>query len=111
MELGSNVMYNSKYPPPNLPQKLQGKTIVLKYGGAALERRETEQPIIKDIATIQQYGACVVVVHGGSRQMDDRMRELGLEIRSVGGLRYTCDRTIEEAKTIFGQINAKIVEL
>lgn len=91
--------------------QLKGKTIVIKYGGAALERRALKKPIIRDIAFLQQVGACVVVVHGGSRQLDKRMKELGLQIRSVDGLRYTCDNTVEEARVIFGEINAEIVEL
>jgi acetylglutamate kinase len=91
--------------------QLKGKTIVIKYGGAALERRALKKPIIQDIAFLQQAGARVVIVHGGSRQLDNRMRELGLQIRSVDGLRYTCERTVEEARVIFGEINAEIVEL
>lgn len=91
--------------------QLKGKTIVIKYGGAALERRALKKPIIQDIAFLQQVGARVVVVHGGSRQLDKRMRELGLQIRSVDGLRYTGDKTIEEARVVFGGINTEIVQL
>lgn len=91
--------------------QLKGKTIVVKYGGAALEHQELHKPIIRDIAFLQQVGAYVVIVHGGSRQLDSRMRELGLQIKSTDGLRYTCSKTIEEARAIFGEINAEIVEL
>lgn len=89
--------------------QLTGKIIVIKYGGAALEHRELREPTIRDIAFLQQVGARVVVVHGGSRQLDKRMEEVGLQVRSVDGLRYTCGKTIEEAKKIFGEINTEIV--
>ena len=91
--------------------ELAGKTIVVKYGGAALEHRELKEPTIRDIAFLQRAGACVVVVHGGSRQLDKKMREKGLQIRNTDGLRYTCDKTIEEARLVFGEINTEIVDL
>jgi acetylglutamate kinase len=91
--------------------QLKNKTIVVKYGGAALEHQELRSPVIGDIAFLQHFGAYVVIVHGGSRQLDSRMRELGLQVKSTDGLRYTCSETIEEARTIFGGINAEIVGL
>jgi len=91
--------------------QLIGKTIVVKYGGAALEHQEFKEPTIRDIAFLQRVGARVVVVHGGSRQLDKRMEEIGLEIKYVDGLRYTCGKTIEEARIIFGEINTEIVHL
>lgn len=91
--------------------ELAGKTIVIKYGGAALEHRELKDPTIRDIAFLQRVGACVVVVHGGSRQLDKRMQEKGLQIQSIDGLRYTCDKTIEEAGVVFGEINTEITGL
>jgi len=96
--------HSSKY------TQLKGKTIVIKYGGAALERRELQEPTIRDIAFLQRVGAHVVVVHGGSRQLDKRMEEIGLQVRNVNGLRYTCAKTIEEAKKIFGEINTELVQ-
>ncbi len=91
--------------------QLTGKIIVIKYGGAALERRELKEPIIRDIAFLRRVGVFVVVVHGGSRQLDKRMKEKALQIRSIDGLRYTCDKTIEEARIVFGEINTEIVRL
>lgn len=91
--------------------ELAGKTIVIKYGGAALEHRELKDPTIHDIAFLQRVGVCVVIVHGGSRQLDKRMREKGLQIRNTDGLRYTCDKTIEEARVVFDEINTEIVDL
>lgn len=96
---------------PSKYTQLTGKIIVIKYGGAALEHRALRKPTIRDIAFLQQVGARVVIVHGGSRQLDKRMKEAGLQIRSVDGLRYTCDKTIEEARVIFGEINTEIVQL
>jgi len=91
--------------------QLTGKTLVIKYGGAALERRELNEPTIRDIVFLQRAGARILVVHGGSRQLDKRMKEIGLQIRSVDDLRYTCDKTIEEARIIFGEINTEIARL
>ena len=90
--------------------RLIGKTIVVKYGGAALEHQEYNEPTLNDIAFLRKTGANVVVVHGGSRQLDKKMREKGLEIKSIDGLRYTSDETINEAQSVFYDINAQIVK-
>lgn len=97
--------HSSKY------KKLTGEIIVIKYGGAALEHPELKELTIKDIAFLHQIGICVVIVHGGSRQLDKRMEEIGLQVKSIDGLRYTCDKTIAEAKKTFGEINTEIVQL
>jgi acetylglutamate kinase len=103
----------STVPPlsPSQQKQIAGTTIVIKYGGAALERQALKEPTIKDIASLQQAGARIVLVHGGSRQLDERMKKINLPIKSINGLRYTCAKTIEEAKVIFDEINAEIVQL
>lgn len=88
-----------------------GKTIVIKYGGAALEHQEFNEPTIHDIAFLQKVGANIVVVHGGSRQLNKRMKEKELEVRSIDGLRYSSDKTVEEAKIVFSEINTQVVSL
>jgi acetylglutamate kinase len=104
-DLNYPTLNDSKY------RQIFGKTIVVKYGGAALEHQEFFKPTINDIAFLQKVGANIVVVHGGSRQLNERMKEKGLEVTSIDGLRYTSDKTIEEAKIVFSEINAQVVSL
>ncbi len=102
---GIQSITDSKY------TQLAGHTIVIKYGGAALEHQEFNEPTMRDIAFLQEVGAHVVIVHGGSRQLTQRMKEKGLKVILIDGLRYTCDKTIEEARIVFSEINSNIVSL
>lgn len=71
--------------------RVRGAAYVAKISGKRLD----DFKIWKEVAELRKSGKYVAVVHGGGVQIDDAMREVGLEIRAIGGYRFTCDRTME----------------
>lgn len=90
----------------------QGKTVVVKYGGAAMDDPILRDSVAKDLALLHYVGIRVVVVHGGGPQVTDMMKRLGLEAKFVGGLRVTDEATMEVAQMVLvGLVNKDLVSL
>jgi acetylglutamate kinase len=90
----------------------QDKTIVVKYGGAAMDDPVLRNSVAKDLALLHYVGIRVVVVHGGGPQVSDMMKRLGLEPKFVGGLRVTDPDTMEVAQMVLiGTVNKELVSL
>ncbi|MDD5260711.1 MAG: acetylglutamate kinase [Methylacidiphilales bacterium] len=70
-------------------QKFRGHTIVIKYGGSAMEDPELVSLVLRDIVFLEAVGINPVVVHGGGKAITRRMKEQGLEARFIAGLRVT----------------------
>src|ERR1700693_6515238 len=68
---------------------LQGKTLVIKYGGAAMEQADLKEQFAKDVLLLKLVGMRPVIVHGGGPQIGALMKRLGKEPRFVGGVRVT----------------------
>lgn len=93
-------------------RRWQNKTIVVKYGGAAMDDPVLRNSVAKDLALLHYVGIRVVVVHGGGPQVSDMMKRLGLEPKFVGGLRVTDPETLEVAQMVLiGTINKELVSL
>jgi acetylglutamate kinase len=87
-----------------------GKTLVIKYGGAAMEQAELKEQFAKDVLLLRLVGLRPVIVHGGGPQIGALMKRLGKEPRFVGGMRVTDDETIEIVEMVLvGRINTEIV--
>jgi hypothetical protein len=72
------------------------RTVVIKYGGAAMGRDELRTSFARDVARLRAAGVHPVIVHGGGPpQIDTLMRRLGKTPRFVDGLRVTDDETME----------------
>jgi acetylglutamate kinase len=90
----------------------QGKTLVIKYGGAAMEQAELKEQFAKDVLLLRLVGFRPVIVHGGGPQIGALMKRLGKEPRFVGGMRVTDEETIEIVEMVLvGRINKEIVGL
>lgn len=90
----------------------QGQTVVVKYGGAAMDDPELRNSVAKDLALLHYVGIRVVVVHGGGPQVTDMMSRLGLQAKFVGGLRVTDEATMEVAQMVLvGLVNKELVSL
>src|SRR5215510_365575 len=85
----------------------QGKTLVIKYGGAAMERAELKEQFAKDVLLLRLVGIRPVIVHGGGPQIGALMKRLGKEPRFVGGMRVTDEEIVE--MVLVGKINKEIV--
>ncbi len=90
----------------------QGKTLVIKYGGAAMEQADLKEQFAKDVLLLRLVGMRPVIVHGGGPQIGALMKRLGKEPRFVGGMRVTDSETVEIVEMVLvGKINKEIVGL
>jgi acetylglutamate kinase len=90
----------------------QGKTLVIKYGGAAMEQADLKEQFAKDVLLLRLVGIRPVIVHGGGPQIGALMKRLGKEPRFVGGMRVTDEETMEIVEMVLvGKINKEIVGL
>jgi acetylglutamate kinase len=93
-------------------QRYENKTIVVKYGGAAMGDPALAQAFARDVALLKQSGVNPVVVHGGGPQIGEMLKRLGIESEFRGGLRVTDRRTVEIVEMVLaGAINKEIVAL
>ena len=93
-------------------REFRGKTVVIKYGGAAMERADLKEPFALDVVLLQLIGFKPVIVHGGGPQIGAMMKRLGKEPKFVGGMRVTDEETIEIVEMVLvGKINKEIVGL
>jgi acetylglutamate kinase len=87
-----------------------GKTIVIKYGGAAMVEDELRESFARDIVLLKYVGMHPVIVHGGGKEISEHMGKLGLEVEFVDGLRVTDQDTVDVAKMVLvGKVNKDIV--
>jgi acetylglutamate kinase len=87
-----------------------GKVIVVKYGGAAMEKVGLASSFAEDVALLQHAGIRVVVVHGGGPQVTQVQARLGIETTFVEGLRVTDAETLDIATMVLaGKLNTTVV--
>jgi acetylglutamate kinase len=87
-----------------------GKTVVIKYGGAAMADEELREAFATDVVLLKYVGLNPVIVHGGGAEITDYMNRLGLEVEFVQGLRVSDEQTVEVAKMVLvGKLNKDIV--
>jgi acetylglutamate kinase len=90
----------------------QGQTIVIKYGGAAMQELELKAAFAQDITLLQYLGIHPVVVHGGGPQIGKVLGQMDIPSRFVGGLRVTDERTMDVVEMVLaGKVNKEIVSL
>ena len=93
-------------------QEFHGKTVVIKYGGAAMEQTDLKASFARDVILLRCVGINPVIVHGGGPQIGAMMKRLGKEPRFVGGMRVTDEETVEIVEMVLvGRINKEIVGL
>jgi acetylglutamate kinase len=91
-------------------RQFHGKTIVIKYGGAAMEDHALREEFARDVVLLKYVGMNPVVVHGGGPEITLWMERLGLPVEFVGGLRKSDEATVEVAKAVLvGKVNKDIV--
>ncbi len=87
-----------------------GKTIVVKYGGAAMLDESLKAAVMQDIVLMRYVGINPIVVHGGGPEISDAMHRMGKEPQFVGGLRVTDAETMEIVEMVLaGKTNKGIV--
>ena len=87
-----------------------GRTVVIKYGGAAMRDEALREAFAADVVLLKYVGLNPVVVHGGGPEITEHMERLGLEVRFHEGLRVSDADTVEVARMVLlGKVNSDIV--
>jgi acetylglutamate kinase len=93
-------------------REFRGKSVVIKYGGSAMESDDLKESFALDVVLLHLVGINPVIVHGGGPQIGAVMKKLGKEPTFVGGMRVTDTETIEIVEMVLvGKINKEIVGL
>jgi acetylglutamate kinase len=91
-------------------REFHGRTVVIKYGGAAMGDEDLREAFATDVVLLKYVGLNPIVVHGGGPDITDFMQRLGLEVKFVEGLRVTDEETREvAAMVLLGKVNSDIV--
>jgi acetylglutamate kinase len=92
-------------------REFHGRTVVIKYGGAAMREDSLREDFATDVVLLKYVGLNPVVVHGGGPEITRYMERLGLEVRFHEGLRVSDEETVEVARMVLvGKLNSEIVQ-
>jgi acetylglutamate kinase len=91
-------------------REFHGRTVVIKYGGAAMRDESLREGFATDVVLLKYVGLKPVIVHGGGPDITSYMERLGMEVKFVEGVRVSDPETVEVAKMVLlGKVNADIV--
>ncbi|HEU4706498.1 MAG TPA: acetylglutamate kinase [Solirubrobacterales bacterium] len=92
-------------------REFHGRTVVIKYGGAAMLDEELREAFATDVVLLKYVGLNPIIVHGGGPEITRYMERLDLEVRFHEGLRVSDAETVEVAKMVLvGKLNSEIVQ-
>ncbi|MHB1572114.1 MAG: acetylglutamate kinase [Solirubrobacteraceae bacterium] len=91
-------------------REFYGQTVVIKYGGAAMDNPMLREEFARDVVLLKYVGMNPIVIHGGGPEISSYMRRLDLPVQFVEGLRVSSAETVEVAKMVLvGKVNKDIV--
>ena len=91
-------------------RRFHGKTVVVKYGGAAMTEESLRRQVAQDLILMRYVGMNPVLVHGGGPEISRQLELLGLKSAFVDGLRVTDAATMEVVEMVLtGKVNREIV--
>ena len=91
-------------------KKFWSKIIVIKYGGSAMQDKNLEKEILKDIILLKYVGMKPVIVHGGGSEISEEMKKSNKTPQFINGLRVTDEETMEIIEMVLtGKINTRLV--
>ncbi len=90
--------------------KMNGHTVVVKYGGAAMENADLMRQVVGDLMLMKLMGLRIVLVHGGGKAINALLKQLDIPVRFERGLRVTDDQTMEAVQMVLiGKVNQTLV--
>lgn len=93
-------------------QQFAGRTVVVKYGGAAMKDSYLKDKVIRDVVFLACVGLRPVVVHGGGPEINSWLVKLGIEPQFKNGLRVTDAATMDVVEMVLvGRVNKELVSL
>lgn len=91
-------------------QEFRGQTFVVKYGGSAMRDPAMMDGVIRNVLLLQLVGIRAILVHGGGPEIDVWLGRLGIEKKTLNGLRVTDDETMEVVEmALAGKANKSLV--
>lgn len=91
-------------------KSITGKTIVIKYGGAAMVDPKLRADVMADIVLLKTVGVNPIIVHGGGKDITKAMENAGLEVEFKDGQRVTTEEGMDIVRTILaGKVNQELV--
>ena len=91
-------------------QEFRGQTFVVKYGGSAMRDPSLLDGVIGNVLLLQLVGIRVILVHGGGPEIDTWLNKLGIEKRTLNGLRVTDEETMDVVEmALAGRANKALV--
>jgi acetylglutamate kinase len=91
-------------------RKFRGKTFVIKYGGHAMASPAHKESFIKDVVLLKLAGMHPIIVHGGGPQIEEVLKQMGIESKYHNGLRITDAATMDVVEMVLvGKVNGDIV--
>jgi len=92
-------------------KNVTGKTVVIKYGGSAMEDAELRAEVMADIVLLKIIGVNPVIVHGGGKAISRAMEQFGMPVEFVDGQRVTSDEAMGLVRMVLtGEVNQELVE-
>jgi len=93
-------------------QRFRGETVIVKFGGSSMDNPEVVRDILEDVAFMSCVGMRPVIVHGGGKAINARMKKQGLQANFVKGLRVTDPATMEIVEQVLNrEVNPELVSL
>lgn len=93
-------------------KKFHNKTVVIKYGGHAMQDEAIKESVIKDIVLLKYIGMNPVIVHGGGPEISEMMATYGLKPKFIDGLRVTDEQTMTITEMVLtGKISPSIAAI
>ena len=93
-------------------QRFTGRTIVIKYGGNAMENEELKNSFARDIVLMKLVGMNPIIVHGGGPQIGELLERLEIHSEFINGMRVTDSETMDVVEMVLGgRVNKEIVSL
>ena len=88
-----------------------GKTLVIRFGGAAMADAALKDAFARDVALLRLVGMKPIVVHGGGWRIEALMRKMGLDVRRHRGHRVTDERALTVVEMALAELNQELVSL
>jgi len=95
---------------PPVAQSVDGKIIVIKFGGNAIGNDVVIERLIEETVSLMAAGAHVIVVHGGGTAVNEALAAVGKKTEKVNGLRITDSETLEVAVQTFSGLNQDLTD-
>ena len=93
-------------------QRFRGETVIVKFGGSSMDNPEVVRDILEDIAFMSCVGLRPVIVHGGGKAINARMKQKGLQATFVKGLRVTDAETMKIVEQVLNrEVNPELVSI